>query len=559
MELSTLVFLSLVLCGVEDVYADGSLAKLTTRVTVVEMDLKAWKLISINTETELINKFNVWELSLKEELTSTFLPSLIKPLVKQAITDILKEEYIGNAIRGHIFDEVTSLNASLQNKTTQLEAITQDLRRVERGTDTYRETVGKERGELTKDIRALNQTVARATSYIRMLESKLNQTIGDLFEARQTITVLKQDFMTLNTSCAMTGKEVESYREGLQEMELKLPTEIQSLNIQLNQTIGDLFEARQTIAGLTQDFMTLNTSCAMTGKEVESYREGLQEMELKLPIEIQSLNVQLNQTIGDLFEARQTITGLTQDFMTLNTSCAMTGKEVESYREGLQEMELKLPTEIQSLNIQLNQTIGDLFETRQTIAGLTQDFMTLNTSCCRMREEIKEDSTTTYPDTTAASTDPSLSKTVPPTPVTTQDPDPHATPSPATDRDLYSASEDGDLERVKRILAAGHVDINTRGDYSGTPVMAAAVRGHRDVVEFLVGRGADVSLVNRYGSNVLHYACWGVGDLEIVKLIVSLNVLDINAMNNYGSTAVYYARFYGHQRVVEFLVSRGGH
>ncbi|XP_046566110.1 uncharacterized protein LOC124274776 isoform X5 [Haliotis rubra] len=47
--------------------------------------------------------------------------------------------------------------------------------------------------------------------------------------------------------------------------------------------------------------------------------------------------------------------------------------------------------------------------------------------------------------------------------MTTQDSDLPATPSPATDRDLYSASRDGDLERVKRILAAGHVDINTRG------------------------------------------------------------------------------------------------
>ncbi len=52
-----------------------------------------------------------------------------------------------------------------------------------------------------------------------------------------------------------------------------------------------------------------------------------------------------------------------------------------------------------------------------------------------------------------------------------------ATPSPATGRDLYFASMDGDLERVKRILAAGHVNINTRRVYSITPVMAAALYG----------------------------------------------------------------------------------
>ncbi|XP_046566109.1 uncharacterized protein LOC124274776 isoform X4 [Haliotis rubra] len=83
---------------------------------------------------------------------------------------------------------------------------------------------------------------------------------------------------------------------------------------------------------------------------------------------------------------------------------------------------------------------------------------------------------TTQDSDLSASTDPS--KTVPPAPETTQDSE--ATPSPATDRDLYSASRDGDLERVKRILSAGHVDINTRGGYSMTPVMVAAMWGHRD-------------------------------------------------------------------------------
>ncbi|XP_046570089.1 poly [ADP-ribose] polymerase tankyrase-2-like isoform X2 [Haliotis rubra] len=184
----------------------------------------------------------------------------------------------------------------------------------------------------------------------------------------------------------------------------------------------------------------------------------------------------------------------------------------------------------------------------------TKDLGSLQLRLDQTAADLCDQRTTTYPGTTAASTDPSPSNTASLAQVTTQDSDLHATPSPAGRR-LYSASRDGDLERVKRILAAGHVDINTRGDYSQTPVMRAAWGGHRDVVEFLVGRGADVSLVDRGGYNVLHLACLG-GDLEIVKLIVSLNVLDINARTNIGHTAVYYAR---HQRVVEFLVSRGGH
>ncbi|XP_067653279.1 myotrophin-like [Haliotis asinina] len=162
--------------------------------------------------------------------------------------------------------------------------------------------------------------------------------------------------------------------------------------------------------------------------------------------------------------------------------------------------------------------------------------------------------------TTDASEDLTPSTTVPLTPVTTQDSDSHAAPSAAAGRDLYYASENGDLERVKRILAAGHVDINYRGGgwLSRTPVMAAAVKGRRDVVEFLVGRGADVSLVDRFGSNFLHLAC-DKGDLEMVKLILDLNVVDVNARTNYGRTAADIARRWRYQRVLDLLVSRGTH
>ncbi|XP_046560106.1 ankyrin repeat domain-containing protein 1-like isoform X4 [Haliotis rubra] len=338
MEVSTIIFFSLLLCGVKAIYADASLAALAARVRLVEREINLGKLDAVKTDTKLIDKFEVLESSLKEELTERFLPLLIKPLVKQAITDIMNEDYIGNIITGHVLREVQSLKANVQNTKTQLKTLAEQLRRVERDRDTYRKSLRKQRRSLTKDIR--------------------------------------------------------------------------ELQIQLNHTVADLRDAR----------------------------------------------------------------------------------------------------------------------------------------------------TTAYPLTTAASTDPSPNTTVPPTPVTTQDSDPHATPSPAAGHRLYSASGAGDLETVKRILAAGHVEINTRGggDYSKTPVMAAALSGHSDVVEFLVGRGADVSLVDSNGNNVLHVACLG-GDLETVKLIVSRNLVDVNARNKDGRTAVYWARVKGHQRVVEFMVSRAGH
>ncbi|XP_046582737.1 palmitoyltransferase AKR1-like isoform X1 [Haliotis rubra] len=393
----------------------------------------------------------------------------------------MNEDYIGNIITGHVLREVQSVKANVQYTKSQLKTLAEQLRRVERDRDTYRKSLRKQRRRLTEDIRA----------------SQLNRTVADLRDARM-------------------------------------------LKSELNQTNDDLCDTKRKVIGLTEDFIALNTSCVTMRSKVESCMDDLQEIQLRLPTDIQSLTTQLNQTKEDLLDTKEVISGLSEDFIALNRSCGMR-KEVK-------------PSE------------GN--ESSLTTSSLSQ--MSLTTS------------TTTFPGTTAASTDPSPSNTaslapvktqnsdlhastdpspnttVPPTPLTTHDPDPHATPSPAAGRRLYSASGAGDLETVKRILAAGHVDINTRGYYSRTPVMVAARRGHSVVVEFLVGRGADVSLVDRGGNNVLHLACI-VGDLETVKLIVSWNVVGINARSNKGRTAVWWARHWGHQRVVEFMESRGGH
>ncbi|XP_048257790.1 ankyrin repeat domain-containing protein 16-like [Haliotis rufescens] len=105
--------------------------------------------------------------------------------------------------------------------------------------------------------------------------------------------------------------------------------------------------------------------------------------------------------------------------------------------------------------------------------------------------------------TTHASSDPSQTASTPVT--TTKKPATQATPSPADCEHLYDACRDENLEEVKRLLSQG-VDVDCRRG-RWTPVMVAARFGHRDVVELLVGKGADVSLVDRDGYNTLHLAC----------------------------------------------------
>ncbi|XP_071111393.1 uncharacterized protein [Haliotis cracherodii] len=464
MELTSVVFISLVfLCGVRDAHADTNLTDLTGQVRVLTASIQAWKGRVVNIKTDMKQHFKRWESSLKNQLTDTFIPALIKPLVEQAITGILKEYNIRNIMSERVHDLVNRLKINVHYTKTQLRAVTQQFRRVERERDSYKESIVKLRSEMNTDIHSL--------------QLQLNETKAGLRDAKIVNTVLKEDLITLNTSCVKReeiearSNDEQSYRADVQEMQQKLKTDIQSLNIQLNQTIDDLHDSNQVITGLTEDMVTLNTSCVM--------REDIKEV--------------------DVTDRSLTTSSLSQVSFTAS------------------------PPSFPGA------------------AGASND---------RSHRERAAQMTTV---TTHGSSDPSRTTRTPVT--TTKKPATRATPSPADCEDLYVASGDGNLEEVKRILSRG-VDVNCRWRGSMTPVILAAYYGHRDVLELLVGEGADVSLVDEDGDNTLHWACRG-GDMETVKFVLSLHVVDIDARDNDGLTAASWARLMRHTRVADLLVSRG--
>ncbi|XP_067668389.1 receptor-interacting serine/threonine-protein kinase 4-like [Haliotis asinina] len=130
---------------------------------------------------------------------------------------------------------------------------------------------------------------------------------------------------------------------------------------------------------------------------------------------------------------------------------------------------------------------------------------------------------------------------------------------------LHYACRGGDVETVKLVMSLNIVDVNSHGCKSKTPVIEAAQHGHRDVVELLVKKGADVtqvddiadvSLVDGVKDNILHYACRG-GDKQTVKLVLSLNIVDINSRGQNSLTPVIVAAQGKHRDIYELLVTEG--
>lgn len=84
---------------------------------------------------------------------------------------------------------------------------------------------------------------------------------------------------------------------------------------------------------------------------------------------------------------------------------------------------------------------------------------------------------------------------------------------------LWDAARKGELERVKELIEAG-VDVNSATQYQATALSYASGRGHKDVVEYLLEKGADPSTEDTfYHATPMSWAVMN-GHLDILQLLL---------------------------------------
>ncbi|MDJ0806847.1 MAG: ankyrin repeat domain-containing protein [Gammaproteobacteria bacterium] len=122
---------------------------------------------------------------------------------------------------------------------------------------------------------------------------------------------------------------------------------------------------------------------------------------------------------------------------------------------------------------------------------------------------------------------------------------------PLTEKALLISAEQGNLETVLMLLAAGILpDAKLAGGW--TALMSAATHGHIEVVSALIDQGAEVNIRNYDGKTALMAAAWN-GHSDIVRVLLSAGAT-IDEKNNEGWTALMYAAWNGHRKVVETLL-----
>ena len=101
-------------------------------------------------------------------------------------------------------------------------------------------------------------------------------------------------------------------------------------------------------------------------------------------------------------------------------------------------------------------------------------------------------------------------------------------------KSLHRAAEEGDIEAVKKHLAAGANKNVRAGKWRDTPLHRAAFWGYTEVVELLINNEVDVNAKDRYGCTPLHDAA-EYSHLEIAEMLIN-RAPDMNALDNNGDT-----------------------
>jgi ankyrin repeat protein len=120
---------------------------------------------------------------------------------------------------------------------------------------------------------------------------------------------------------------------------------------------------------------------------------------------------------------------------------------------------------------------------------------------------------------------------------------------------LIIASENGDDEIARFLLAKGAAVNAVEGIFGDTALIKAAWADKKEVVQMLLAKGADVNARAYNGNTALMGAAWS-GDKEVVQWFLAKGAY-VNVKGKDGKTALTRATENDHKDVVDFLRAHG--
>jgi len=125
----------------------------------------------------------------------------------------------------------------------------------------------------------------------------------------------------------------------------------------------------------------------------------------------------------------------------------------------------------------------------------------------------------------------------------------------ASGNDLVEAAERNDKSYLQKAITNG-VDINSHNSNGATILMAAAIKGHSELVTYLLDRDANPNILNNQGIGPLYAACmFGYTDIasNLLKKGANPNV----RINTPNATPLFAAVLNYRKEIVKLLLKNG--
>ena len=128
-------------------------------------------------------------------------------------------------------------------------------------------------------------------------------------------------------------------------------------------------------------------------------------------------------------------------------------------------------------------------------------------------------------------------------------------------RNIFLAATSGDLQSLRYLVENRRADKNSTTQHLHNtivhgmkPIFIACVKGHRDIVRYLIESGVSVNTKDEFRQTPLYFASFS-GHLEIVKDLIDYHA-DVNSANSIMETPLYIACCNGFLDVVKYLVRK---
>ena len=126
------------------------------------------------------------------------------------------------------------------------------------------------------------------------------------------------------------------------------------------------------------------------------------------------------------------------------------------------------------------------------------------------------------------------------------------TDEPSLTTQLLDSALEGDLASLARLVTFDPTIVDCRDDWGQTPTMLAAIRGHLQIVEWLLDHGADILALDSFGQDALFHASNYPGNATVIRLLLDRGS-QVNRTVN-GCTALIEASSGGYQENVAALL-----